>query len=198
MFAAAECEDALGRLRVKHPGQIVWKEVRFGDGHNLGCKTVKEVAQRDATKSSHGRSAEFSRRMVFIRSIGEHVIQFLSMFQPQIPFKNLYLYAAIIPGKLQVCLKVRRIFPDQIFASYLLFMKGAVTAARVPEQNWSIGTDQPQGGVVAPPGPVHNDHLKQGLARVVCNGFQVEPSMIPIGWSIRGRAMSTSDKETDK
>jgi len=44
------------------------------------------------------------------------------------PFKNLHLYAAIIPGKLQVCLKVRRIFPDQISASYLLSMENAVTA----------------------------------------------------------------------
>ncbi|OGQ08892.1 MAG: hypothetical protein A2026_17675 [Deltaproteobacteria bacterium RBG_19FT_COMBO_46_12] len=82
-----------------------------------------------------------------------------SMFHRQIPFEHFHLNATINPGKLEVGFKIRGTYHDEIPASYILLMKDAVTAARIPKQNGSIRTNQSQSGMVAPCRSINNDHL---------------------------------------
>jgi hypothetical protein len=48
------------------------------------------------------------------------------------------------PSELEIGFKIRGTFQNEIFASDVLLMIDAVTTTRIPKQNRSIWTDQPQ------------------------------------------------------
>jgi hypothetical protein len=82
--------------------------------------------------------------MIFVSSLKEYIIHLVSMFYRQIPFEHFHLNAAMNPGELEIGFKIRGTFQNEIFASDVLLMIDAVTTTRIPKQNRSIWTDQPQ------------------------------------------------------
>jgi hypothetical protein len=136
--------------------------------------------------------------MVFVSSMEEYIIQLTSVFQHQFPFKNFHLHTTILPGELEIRFQVRWVDLYQVLASHIHWIGDAISTARVPKQNRSIRTDQSQSGVVAPPRPVNDDDLEQGLVWRVCNGFQVNSTIDPTAWPIRGWGVDTTHQQAGK
>jgi hypothetical protein len=98
--------------------------------------------------------------MIFVSSVKEDFIHLMGVFECQTPFEHFHLNTAINPSELEIGFKIRGIYSDEIFASNILLMEGAVTPPRIPEKDRSFWTDQPESGVVAPCRSIHDDDLE--------------------------------------